>query len=145
MKNLTSHKITKWETQRSLALSMRINYQEITLRLGHYAITNEGKGSAALVRTIVFNVSGSRIISSKKSLKVQSIFSIFWSYSEFLSTFFDNITKSVYQAIYIWKFIYRQPSWYHRGFFGKSEKGGFFWGSKTKKLWFSKVIHISIT
>ena len=30
----------------------------MTFRLGHYAITYQGKGSAPLVRTIVFNVWG---------------------------------------------------------------------------------------
>ena len=40
------------------------------LRLGHYAIRNQGKVSAALVRTIVFNVCGSRIRLIKKKLTV---------------------------------------------------------------------------
>ena len=40
---------------------MCINYQAMTLKFGHYGITNQGKGSAALVQTIVFNVSGSWI------------------------------------------------------------------------------------
>ena len=53
----------------------------MTLRHGHYAITNQGKGSGALVQTIVFNVWGSRIClikqQEKKSQKLKSIFSIF--------------------------------------------------------------------
>ena len=53
----------------------------MTLRPGHYAITNQGKGSAALVQTIVFNVWGSQIClikqKKKKSQKLKSIFSIF--------------------------------------------------------------------
>ena len=64
-------------TKYSLELSIRINYQAMTLRLGHYAITNEGKGNAAFVRSIVFNVWGSRIFLIKKSQKLLSTFSIF--------------------------------------------------------------------
>ena len=40
------------------------------LRLGHYAVRNQDKVSAALVRTIVFNVCGSRIRLIKKKLTV---------------------------------------------------------------------------
>ena len=70
LKNLTSQKISKWEIQQLLALSMQINQQTMILRLGHYAIRNQGKVSAALVRTIVFNVCGSRIRLIKKKLTV---------------------------------------------------------------------------
>ena len=60
---------------------MQINYQAMTLRPGHYAITDQVKGSAALVQTIVFNVWGSWIClikqQKKKSQKLKPIFSIF--------------------------------------------------------------------
>ena len=46
--------------------TMRINYQTMTLRLEHCTVTNQGKGSAALVQTIVFNVWGSEIRLIKK-------------------------------------------------------------------------------
>ena len=47
-------------------ITMRINYQTMTLRLEHYAVTNQGKGSAALVQTILYNVWGSQIRLIKK-------------------------------------------------------------------------------
>ena len=47
-------------------ITMRINYQTMTLRPGHYAVTNQGKGSAALVQTILYNVWGSQIRLIKK-------------------------------------------------------------------------------
>ena len=60
---------------------MQINYQAMALRPGHYAITNQGKGSVALVQTIDFNVWGSRIClikqKRKKSQKLKSIFLYF--------------------------------------------------------------------
>ena len=51
---------------------MQINYQAMTLRPGHYAITDQVKGSAALVQTIVFNVWGSRICLIKQTKKKKS-------------------------------------------------------------------------
>ena len=47
-------------------ITMQINYQTMTLRLGHYAEKNQGKGSAALVQTILFNVWSSQIRLIKK-------------------------------------------------------------------------------
>ena len=53
----------------------------MTLRPGHYAVTNQSKGSAALVQTIVFNVWVSQIClikqKKKKSQKLKSVFPIF--------------------------------------------------------------------
>ena len=52
---------------------MRINYQAVTLRLGHYLITNQDKDSAALVRTIAFNDWGSWIcLIKQKKIKVKN-------------------------------------------------------------------------
>ena len=34
---------------------------------------------------------------------------------------------------------------YDSGFSVKSQKGAFFWGSNSKKLRFSKIIHVSMT
>ena len=66
--------MNKRETQHSLALSMQINYQAMTLRFGHYAIANQGKGSAALVRTL-FSLCGVHgFVSSKKCQKLKFIF-----------------------------------------------------------------------
>ena len=36
-----------------IALFMQLNYQAMTLKLGHYTIANQGKGSATLVQTII--------------------------------------------------------------------------------------------
>ena len=82
MQNIEKHNISEnHQIHHSLALSMGINYQAMTLRLGHYSITNQGKGSAALVRTIVFNDWGLWICLIKqkkeKSQKLKSLFSIF--------------------------------------------------------------------
>ena len=68
--------MNKWETQHSLALSMQISYQAMNLRLGHCAITNQSKGSAALVGIFfsMFRVHG--FVSSKKCQKLKFIF---WS------------------------------------------------------------------
>ena len=41
------------------------------IRLRHYAIKNQGTGSAALVRTIVFNIWGSRLCLIKKKLEIK--------------------------------------------------------------------------
>ena len=97
IENPTSQKITKWETDHTLALSMQINYQAPTLRHWHYAITSQGKGSIALVQLLFLMFEVHRFVASnkkrKKSQKLKSIFSIFWSYSEFLYVFLDVITK----------------------------------------------------
>ena len=47
---------------------MEINYQAVTLRRGYYAITSQGKGSAALVWTLcsIFGFHG--FISLKKKM-----------------------------------------------------------------------------
>ena len=78
--------MTKWETQDSLVLSMHIYYKELNLRLVHYTVTNQDKGSTALVRATFFNVWGSQICLIKKKMSKSKAYSGFWL------TFFDILT-----------------------------------------------------
>ena len=95
IENLAPQEITKWENQDSLVLSMCINYQAMTLKFGHYVITNQGKGSAALVQTIVFNISGSWIGLIKRVRKWSLYFEVMASFCQhFLISLPSFITKS---------------------------------------------------
>ena len=62
------------EKLEKIALFMQLNYQAMTLKLGHYTIANQGKGSATLVQTIIllfsmFGVHGFALSKKKKKEK----------------------------------------------------------------------------
>ena len=64
LKNIEKLNISE-NHQMRIPLLTRIIHE---IRLRHYAIKNQGTGSVALVRTIVFNIWGSRICLIKKKL-----------------------------------------------------------------------------
>ena len=78
---------------------MHIYYKELNLRLVHYTVSNQDKGSTALVRATFFNVWGSQICLIKK--KCQKVKPIVGFDLHFLIFSLSLVRSSIFESSFI--------------------------------------------